>query len=152
MTQVMGVDPGEQTGIAVYRNGRLAELLTICPVRYGSFLACNMPDMLVIEDSRLQSHVFTAHLASTSKVLSAAQVKIALKIARNVGMVDGYCSLLEDIADSLGIPLIQVSPRDKGAKVGAERFGRITHWTGKSNQHERDAAMVSWRYRNWRQE
>lgn len=150
MTLVMGVDPGEQTGIAVYRDGRLAQLSTIRPAQYGAVLADFMPDLLVIEDSRLQSHVFTAHLPTKAQALSVAQVRTALKIARNIGMVDGFCSLLVDIADSMGIKVVTVSPKAKGAKINAERFQRITGWDGRCNQHERDAAMVAYQYRLWR--
>ena len=34
--------------------------------------------------------------------------------------------------------------------MAAEAFGRITGWTERSNEHERDAAMVAWPYRNAR--
>ena len=37
--------------------------------------------------------------------------------------------------------------RAKGSKLDAEAFGLVTGWEGKSNQHERDGAMVAWQYR-----
>lgn len=30
--------------------------------------------------------------------------------------------------------------------LDAEQFAKVTGWTGSSNQHERDAAMVAWQY------
>jgi len=98
------------------------------------------PALLVIEDSRLQSHVFTGPQETS---------KVRLKIARNIGMVDGFCSILTRLAETLEIPMIGVSPLGKGAKINAAQLATITGWTGKSNQHERDAAAVSWKYRNW---
>ena len=41
-----------------------------------------------------------------------------------------------------------ISPKGKGAKVNAERFEQVTGWTGASNEHTRDAAMVAYPYRN----
>lgn len=140
MAFVMGFDPGEQTGCSRYLDGELVGLFTISPAQYGVVLAEYHPDLLVIEDSRLQSHVFTGPKESP---------KARLKIARNIGMVDGFCSILTRMAEILEIPLIGVSPLSKGAKINAAQLATITGWTGKSNQHERDAAAVAHRYRNW---
>ena len=140
MAFVMGVDPGEQTGCALYRGGILSELFTIAPDQYGAVLADYKPDLLVVEDSRLQSHVFTGPNESPAA---------RLKIARNIGMVDGFCSILTRRAEYLGIPMIGVSPLMKGAKLDANRFAELTGWAGKSNQHTRDAAAVAWQYRRW---
>jgi hypothetical protein len=71
----------------------------------------------------------------------------ALKIARNVGQIDAWCSLITAICADLGIPAHGISPTAKGAKLDAEAFALVTRWTGRSNQHERDAAMVAWPYR-----
>ena len=141
MALVMGIDPGEQTGAALYLDGILSELFTTSPAQYGALLAGYTPDLLVIEDSRLQSHVFTGPQETS---------KVRLKIARNVGMVDGFCSILTRLAETLEIPMIGVSPLGKGAKINAAQLATITGWTGKSNQHERDAAAVAHKYRNWR--
>ena len=140
MAFVMGFDPGEQTGVSRYLDGDLVGLFTIVPAQYGVVLAEYHPDLLVIEDSRLQSHVFTG-----PKESPAAR----LKIARNIGMVDGFCSILTRLAETLEIPMIGVSPLVKGAKLDANRFAELTGWTGKSNQHTRDAAAVAWQYRRW---
>jgi hypothetical protein len=35
-----------------------------------------------------------------------------------------------------------ISPKHKGRKLDAETFNKLTGWQKKSNQHERDAAMV----------
>ena len=140
MALVMGIDPGEQTGVALYCDGILLNLLTITPAQYWAVLDNHRPDLLVIEDSRLQSHVFTG-----PKESPAAR----LKIARNIGMVDGFCSILARMAETLEIPMIGVSPLGKGAKINAAQLATITGWTGRSNRHERDASVVAHRYRNW---
>ena len=44
------------------------------------------------------------------------------------------------------MPRIGVSPLRKGSKLTAARFAKVTGWQGRSNQHERDAAMCAFRY------
>lgn len=137
---VMGMDPGAHTGVALYRGGTLVALETITPREIAAKLADVMPARLVFEDSRLESFVWT----------SASSKAAALKMARNVGQIDAWCTLITEICADLGIPCHGISPKAKGAKVAADAFGRITGWEGRTNGHERDAAMVAWRYRHAR--
>lgn len=89
---------------------------------------------MVFEDSRLQSNLF-----SGSKTTVEAK---RLKIARDVGGIDAWCTLLEQECKRLGLRSLGVSPKDKGAKVAASAFDHITGWPGRTSEHERDAAMV----------
>lgn len=134
---VIGIDPGRQTGIAVYHDGELVELLTVSPDEIVA-MSRYAPETVVIEDSRLQSAVFPRAVAP----------RAMLKIARNVGEIDQICRRIEALCETAGIELIRVSPLGKGAKLNAARFREITGWTGRSNQHERDAAMCAYKYRN----
>ena len=135
--RVLGIDPGQHTGVAEYLDGKLNALATIQPTRIGAMLESVGADLVVYEDSRLQSHVWT-------RVKSPAA---AAKMARNVGMVDAWCLLIETECARLGIKCIGVSPRDKGAKLNAEQFKAVTGWDGRNNEHERDGAMVAWAWR-----
>ena len=134
---VIGLDPGMSTGAAEYRDGELVALATIQPHRIGAMLEAVKPGRVVYEDSRLQSHVW---------VKAKTHAAVA-KIGRNVGMVDAWCHLIEAECARLEIECIGVSPKDKGGKVDATAFERITGWSGRANQHERDACMVAYRYR-----
>ena len=135
---LLGIDPGQNTGLAVFDGGRLAELRTITPVEIDRAITSIMPGRVVFEDSRLQSHLWTT---STAKATLA-------KIARNVGEVDAWCKLIVAVCAGLDIPAHSVSPLGKGKKMAADQFQRITGWDGPSNQHTRDAAMVAYPYRN----
>ena len=95
------------------------------------------PALVVFEDSRLQSHVWTR--AKTHAAVA--------KIGRNVGMVDAWCHLIEAECERLEIECIGVSPKDKGGKLDAQAFATVTGWAGRTNEHERDSAMVAWPYR-----
>ncbi len=134
---LIGIDPGMNTGATEYRDGALVALATIRPHRIGAMLEAVKPALVVFEDSRLQSHVWTR--AKTHAAVA--------KIGRNVGMVDAWCHLIEAECARLEIECIGVSPKDKGGKLAAEAFATVTGWAGRTNEHERDSAMVAWPYR-----
>ena len=134
---LIGIDPGKHTGIAIYRDGALCELHTLSPDMLESLLVRTRSDLVVFEDSRKQSAVFSR----------GTNARATLKIARNVGEVDMLCRQIDDMCRRHGLESVGVSPLRKGAKVDAERFAVVTGWTQRSNQHERDAAMVAHPYR-----
>lgn len=136
---ILGIDPGAKTGVAIYHDGKLATLNTFSVLGVLQIIRDYEPDLVVIEDSTLTSHVFTA-----PGIRHAA----AMKVARNIGEVDAYCKLIKQVCGDWGIAYASISPKNKGKKVDAKEFERITGWTSGSNQHERDAAMVAWRFRN----
>ncbi len=137
MALILGIDPGANTGVATFIDGALARLDTISPHEIERTLREAMPARVVFEDSRLQSHTWTR---AKSGAASA-------KMARNVGQVDAWCTLITAICSELGIPAHGISPAGKGSKVQADRFAILTGWQARSNEHERDAAMVAWPYR-----
>lgn len=135
---ILGIDPGSHTGLATYIGGKLVHLDTIAPVEIAARIELAWPTRVVFEDSRLLSYTWT-------------QVKsrpAALKMARNVGEVDAWCKLIVAVCEQFSIQAHGISPKWKGAKVNAERFEQVTGWTGASNEHTRDAAMVAYPYRN----
>ena len=134
---ILGIDPGTNTGVAHFVDGELARLETIAPHQIERILREAMPARVVFEDSRLQSHTWTR----------GNSVAATAKMARNVGQIDAWCSLITAVCGELGIPAHGISPLGKGHKMAADQFERITGWTGRSNQHERDGAMVAWPYR-----
>ena len=134
---ILGIDPGANTGVAHFVDGELARLETIAPHQIERILREAMPARVVFEDSRLQSHTWTR----------GNSVAATAKMARNVGQIDAWCSLITAVCGELGIPAHGISPLGKGHKMAADQFERITGWTGRSNQHERDGAMVAWPYR-----
>lgn len=137
MSLIVGIDPGVNTGLALLRGGRLADLLTIHPLDLSYRLQALQPARVVFEDSRLTTHVFTTN----------PKAAVAKSMARKVGQVDMVCGLITEACARLRIPAHGISPSGKGGKVDAQRFAVLTGWEGLSNQHTRDAAMVAWPYR-----
>lgn len=134
---VLGIDPGANTGFAFFEDGNLGNLETGSPWDMKHVIQQCGAVRVVFEDSRLQSNVWSA----------VGTKAAACKIARNVGQIDAWCSYILAVCEQARVPVLSISPKGKGKKVGAEEFERITGWTGKSNQHERDAAMCAWPYR-----
>jgi len=139
MTLILGMDPGASTGVAHFADGELVRLDTVGPLQIERTIREAMPGRVVFEDSRLQSHAWTAQ----AKAARGA----ALATARSLGQVDAWCRLITEVCAELGIPAHGISPAAKGPKRGAENFAIYTGWTARSNQHERDAAMVAWPFR-----
>lgn len=136
---VIGIDPGINMGVAIYQDAKLTELLTIEPTGLADIFSVYAGDPLFVafEDSRLQSHIWVP-----------SQTKgVAANIARKVGMVDAWCYMIERYCESWDVAYMRISPKAKGVKLNAEQFKEFTGWTKKSNQHERDAAMVAWQFR-----
>lgn len=136
---ILGIDPGVQTGVAIYIRGKLSRLQTIAPHEIGELLDEVAPSLVIFEDSRLQSHVWTAAGQSRGA---------AIKIGRNVGQIDQQCIIIDALCNKKGISCVGISPLGKGAKLNAKAFNELTGCKGRQNQHERDAAMIAWPYRN----
>jgi len=134
---IIGLDPGASTGVAVYIGGKLNRLETIEPWQIPKLFDGFRVDRVVFEDSRLTSFMFT----------SVPSRAAALKMARNVGEIDAWSKLICAVCEQLNIPAHGISPKQKGAKLDAKAFERLTGWTGPSNEHTRDAAAVAWPYR-----
>ena len=130
---ILGIDPGKNTGVAVFNDGKLTALETILPNQLTQYIESLRPSFVCFEDSRLQSVTWSRgvnHAAS-------------LKIARDVGRIDALCEIIADTCETLKIPYVGVSPKAKGRKYKAEEFRKLTGWEWQSNQHCRDAALVA---------
>ena len=143
---VFGIDPGVRCGLALYDGGKLSRVLTFKPHELLEFLhnetRMNEVAAVVFEDSRLQSHVWAAD--------GRGKNTGALKIARNVGMVDAICAMIEGICEDWNCVYYPVSPKNKGAKMDRKEFEQFMGVKMHTNQHERDAAMVAYPYRHFR--
>ena len=135
------IDPGVNMGVARFNgDGRLDVLETYDPLslldelRYESFMYAKLW-IVLFEDSRIVSNVFSA-----KKIVKPA---IREKIAQNVGEINQLCRLIKARCEHYAIPCYGISAAQKGKKLDAIEFkAAVPSWTGKSNQHERDAAML----------
>lgn len=130
----IGIDPGTHTGVAVWdtREGKFLTLETL-PIhdaldlvrRYANI---NNRDMQVVFEDARQRKWFGK--GDTYAKLQGA------------GSVKRDCSIWEDFCKDYDIPF-QAKPPVKGAtKVSAEYFKMVSHYTGRTSEHSRDAAML----------
>jgi hypothetical protein len=138
---IIAIDPGSVNGIAKFNQGELVEVFDLSPIDLFVHLIDNTGwiDMVIIEDSRMISHLYTGENKKRP---------VALNMARKVGQVDRLCGMIEDFCKQYKKPLISISPKGKGAKMNDERFKAITGWEQRTSQHQRDAVQVGWRYRH----
>ena len=135
---LIGIDTGVNTGYAVAEDkgngGELFEVtsLTITQamsrtlefvVHYGKENVC-----LFIEDAR-QRTWFTG----------------GREKAQGVGSVKRDAQIWEDWCTEQGIHFKMIHPAANATKMKAPEFKRMTGWTGRTNEHARDAAMLVFR-------
>lgn len=128
----IGIDPGTHTGVAVWdsREGKFLSLETL-PIHRAMVEVLNLrigrEIQVVFEDARQRTWYGKG---DTNAKLQGA------------GSVKRDCSIWEDFCKDYGIPF-QAKPPVKGAtKVSAEYFKMVSHYTGRTSEHSRDAAML----------
>lgn len=147
VVRIVGIDPGEHTGMAFFDDGALVRLSECKPEQLPVVLRnlAPMVALVVFEDSRLAKTVWTGEGSRAKRD----------KMARNVGEIDAWCRLIQATCELYGIPCMGLPPSAKagnarGAKLNAAQFKAFTGWAEPSNQHNRDAALIAWPYRKAR--
>ena len=130
----IGIDPGTHTGVAVWdsREGKFLSLETLlihqAISKVGYIAEIHKGDVQVVFEDARQRTWFGK--GDTNAKLQGA------------GSVKRDCSIWEDFCKDYDIPF-QAKPPVKGAtKVSAEYFKMVSHYTGRTSEHSRDAAML----------
>ena len=134
---ILCVDPGAKTGVAYFNPATFIDCDTVSMIQLLGDIENRAAtlDAVIYEDSRKIGKLFSTARAGTK----AAQIKIA----RNVGEIDGYCRIIEELCLALEVPCYGISAKAKGGKLSGDQMrAHISTWPDKSNQHERDAAML----------
>lgn len=69
--------------------------------------------------------------------------------AQGVGSVKRDAQIWEDWCTEQGLNFKMIHPAANATKKKAEDFTRMTGWTGRTNEHARDAAMLVFK-RYWK--
>lgn len=129
---IIGIDPGVNTGAAVWDIEKqvLIEMGTMSAIEAMELVAEVHRQgglaRLVIEDARLRKFF-------------GAKGREALQGA---GSIKRDCSLWGEFCAHHVISMHSKSPLQKGAKVDAVAFRRLTGWEARTSEHSRDAAML----------
>ena len=129
----IGIDPGTNTGYAEW-NVMSKRLVTVCSVRIDEAMAsvlhlhnAGVLRQVVFEDARLRTGWFGERSAAKQQ---------------GAGSVKRDCTIWAEFLGAHGIPYRSISPKQKGAKMDAALFARVAGWTGRTNEHGRDAAAL----------
>ena len=129
----IGIDTGVHTGVAIWDTKTQTFLSIECLKIHvamrtvESLLACNKGNVVIrFEDARQRNWFGTA---------GREQLQGAGSIKRD-------CTIWEDFLTDLHARFEAIPPRKNITKISAEAFERITGWKGRTNEHERDAAML----------
>lgn len=135
MSKVIGIDPGKNIGIAVFKGGKLERLETLS--FWGAIhVIYRNPDTVFVVELPATTHVWH----KGAKARGAIE-----KTGFNVGKCYAQAELIIEYLGNHGRQTIIEKP---AGKINADQFKMLTGWTGQSNAHTRDAAMLAYKYRN----
>ena len=138
MKILIGIDTGVNTGFAVAEDkGNGGELQKVTSIsitqamqQVNELITQHGKEVvqLIIEDAR-QRKWFTG----------------GREKAQGVGSVKRDAKIWEDWCTENQINFKMIHPKNNSTKYKAETFKQITGWTGRTNEHARDAAMLVFR-------
>ena len=123
---IIGIDTGVHTGVAVWDGSEFVLLESMKILDAFDVVLSYDVKMLYIEDARLR----TWYPAKGREVL------------QGVGSVKRDCKIWEDFAQKHDIPYTLIHPKDNATKLNAPLFNKFTGYSGKTNEHSRDAGML----------
>lgn len=130
-----GIDPGVNTGLALWKDGELKVVETVNIVRamariLAAFNACENITV-IFEDARQRKYLPRERNASEyrGKLMGAGSVK-------------RDCEIWEEFCDVYGIKYMALPPRPGMTKWDADTFRNVTGYKGRTSNHARDAALL----------
>lgn len=145
---LIGLDPGVNTGIAVYI--RKNKFLMVCdsnPI-YGAIKFLESWKNTEIRNEPMNNGqivrvcVFLEDARERKWIPRQKNIKAELGRAAGAGSVKRDSQILEEVCIDLNLDYIIVAPKNNKTKMKAEQFNRYTGWKSKSNSHGRDAAWL----------
>lgn len=146
---IIGVDPGESNGVAIYSADKGLRLYTFKFWELIKFIDSQVipawkqhmkyAPKFIIENPVLNNFSYARNTRGKS-------VQEQLKIARNVGMNQGDAKRIIEYVTAHGMAMEDVKPTPNAAKWTSDYFNRLTRQQMRCNQHERDAARIISRY------
>jgi len=130
---VLGIDPGTTTGLAVWdltdRQLLKVESFTILQAMQQVLIWRDVSELVLVifEDARI------TRLGGGSTFGKKERLQ-------GVGSIKRDCAIWEEFLTSHAIAF--EAKKARTTKVEAKPFEQLTGWTGKTNNHARDAAMI----------
>lgn len=151
MTKILiGIDTGVNTGFAVafdHGEGGVLQKVESLSITQAMQSVLEYEDeydlkdiMLYIEDPRKRTWFGD---------MDARQAKSGAGVREGVGSVKRDAQIWEDWCTEQGLNFKMIHPAANATKKKAKDFTRMTGWTGRTNEHARDAAMLVFK-RYWK--
>lgn len=136
----VGIDTGVHTGYAVY-DSRIQQLTAVGTDKIHNVmqLVSGLKDVAGEKGDNIRVRVEDARKRTWYGFHTAKQDRARLQGA---GSVKRDAQIWEDYLTDLGVDFEMVAPKNNATKLTAESFRQLTGWTGKTNEHGRDAAML----------
>lgn len=134
----IGIDPGDHTGVAIVRDGVLAECITL-PLHRALRVVLDLwekrrpadPFRVVFEDARQRTWF--------QRERNVAEYRGKLMGA---GAAKRDSRIWEEALTDWGIPFEAHKPTAGGTKWNPAYWQRVTGYTGRTSEHARDAALL----------
>ena len=134
----IGIDTGVHTGLAIWDgNGRrflsIEELKIHRAMDVVEALAKANPGEVRarVEDARQRKWI-----------PNMGSIRNEIGRAKGAGSVERDCSIWEDFLADINVPCEMVPPKNNVTKLKQDAFAKLTGWAQRTNEHERDAAML----------
>ncbi|NNH36546.1 hypothetical protein HLH12_13585 [Acinetobacter sp. NIPH 2377] len=150
MKILIGIDTGVHTGFAVafdHGEGGVLQNVESLSITQAMQSVLEFEDehdlkdiMLYIEDARQRKWFGN---------MDERQAKSGAGVREGIGSVKRDAQIWEDWCTEQGLNFKMIHPAANATKMKAAEFTRKTGWTGRTNEHARDAAMLVFK-RYWK--
>lgn len=151
----ISVDPGVVTGIGVFDFSQksnlgfatLIEVRSMAQAQAQEYVLGLAPYIVLVEDARKRQWYGVQEQALYRKIrgggkVTPSEINAWKGILLGAGSVQRSCQLWDEFLTFKGIDFILLSPAHSKTKTTADQFRYLTGYTGKTNEHSRDAAML----------
>ena len=134
----IGIDTGVHTGLAIW-DGKGRRFLSIELLKIHR--AMDVVEALAkAHPGAVRARVEDAR--QRKWIPNMGSIRNEIGRAKGAGSVERDCSIWEDFLTDINVPCEMVAPRNNVTKLRQEAFANLTGWSQRTNEHERDAAML----------
>lgn len=131
MRYFIGIDVGTHTGVAVWDK---------CQKRFVEILTTTILQAMEIVKKYEKTDSLQVRLEDARKRKWFGDS--GRERLQGAGSIKRDCVIWEEFLNERKIPYMLVAPKNNSTKLSAESFKKITGYSGRTNEHTRDAAML----------
>ena len=133
---IIGIDPGVNTGLSIWNpQTQLFVEVTCVPIHKA------------LEKVFYTNHLNTIFVRVEDARLRKWYGKVGREVLQGVGSVKRDCKIWEDFLKDMNIDHEFAHPLKGGTKWTAEQFKKYTGWSGQTNEHGRDSALLVYKFK-----